>query len=120
MNKMNTLAFVNFLLVKFFPTLIRQNFPVKNLCCTVMHHLESNLILSEAQHGFRHNQSCESQLVSLLHDHDLTYTYDQNIQTDMILLDLPKAFDTVPHRRLQYKLDWYGIQEKLINGSPVC
>ena len=27
MNKMNTLAFVNFLLVKLFPTLIRQNFP---------------------------------------------------------------------------------------------
>ena len=32
MNKMNTLAFVNFLLVKFFPTLICQNFPPSKIC----------------------------------------------------------------------------------------
>ena len=32
MNKMNTLAFVNFLLVKLFPTLIRQNFTPSKIC----------------------------------------------------------------------------------------
>ena len=32
MNKMNTLAFVNFLLIKLFPTLIRQNFPLSKIC----------------------------------------------------------------------------------------
>ena len=32
MNKMNTLAFVNFLLVKLFPTLIQQNFPPSKFC----------------------------------------------------------------------------------------
>ena len=32
MNKINTLAFVNFLLVKLFPTLIRQNFPPSKIC----------------------------------------------------------------------------------------
>ena len=32
MNKMNTLAFINFLLVKLFPTLIRQNFPPSKFC----------------------------------------------------------------------------------------
>ena len=31
-------------------------------------------------------------------------------QTDMIIMDFSKAFDKVPHRRLQYKLDWYGIR----------
>ena len=31
-DKMNTLAFVNFLLVKFFPTLIRQYFPPSKFC----------------------------------------------------------------------------------------
>ena len=31
-NKMNTLAFVNFLLVKLFPTLIRQKFPPSKIC----------------------------------------------------------------------------------------
>ena len=29
---MNTLAFVNFLLIKIFPTLIRQNFPPSKFC----------------------------------------------------------------------------------------
>ena len=32
MNKMNTLAFVKFLLVKLFPTLIHQNFPPSKIC----------------------------------------------------------------------------------------
>ena len=32
MNKINTLAFVNFLLVKLFPTMIRQNFPPLKIC----------------------------------------------------------------------------------------
>ena len=31
-------------------------------------------------------------------------------QTDMIIMDFSKAFDKVPHRRLQYKLNWYGIR----------
>ena len=32
MNKMNTLTFVNFLLVKLYSTLIRQNFPPSKIC----------------------------------------------------------------------------------------
>ena len=31
-------------------------------------------------------------------------------QIDMIIMDFSKAFDKVPHRRLDYKLDWYGIR----------
>ena len=31
-DKMNTLGFVNFLLVKLFPILIRQNFPLSKIC----------------------------------------------------------------------------------------
>ena len=29
----------------------------------------------------------------------------------MIIMDFAKAFDKVPHRRLLYKLDYYGIRE---------
>ena len=29
-------------------------------------------------------------------------------QTDVIIMDFAKAFDKVPHRRLLYKLDYYG------------
>ena len=31
-------------------------------------------------------------------------------QTDVIIMDFAKAFDKVPHRRLLYKLGYYGIR----------
>ena len=50
-------------------------------------------------------------MISLLHD--LASNLDQRMQTDIISLDFAKAFDTVPHCRLLYKLDWYGIKGKV-------
>ena len=32
------------------------------------------------------------------------------MQTDMIITNFAKAFDVVPHQRLLYKLNWYGIR----------
>ena len=31
-------------------------------------------------------------------------------QTDVIVMDFAKACDKVPHKRLLYKLDFYGIR----------
>ena len=73
----------------------------------LMKHLESNNLLYEFQHGFRHNRSCETQLVSFIND--LAKSYDNGKQTDVIFMDIAKAFDTVPHKRLRSKLQWYGI-----------
>ena len=77
-----------------------------------MLHLEENNIITPFQHGFRRNHSCDTQLAALLYD--LTNNYDHSIQTDLILLDLAKAFDTVSHTRLLYKLDWYGIRNQAL------
>ena len=43
----------------------------------------------------------------------LTYNYDAGMQTDLISMDFAKAFDTVPHQRLMYKLQWYGVHGKV-------
>jgi len=67
-----------------------------------MKHLESKDSLQSTQHGFRHNQSCESQVISLVHE--LMQNYDNNIQSDVILTDFAKAFDEVPQNHLLYKL----------------
>ena len=72
-----------------------------------MNHLENNKIIYELQHGFRHNRSCETQLRSFIQE--LSETDNKNIQTDLIIMDFAKAFDKVPHHRLLYKLNYYGI-----------
>jgi hypothetical protein len=40
---------------------------------------------------------------------DLAKSMDLSEQIDLILLDFLKAFDKVPHERLLYKAQYYGI-----------
>ena len=88
------------------------------VCCKLLEHiirsaitkhLESNKILNEAQHGFRKKRSCETQLITVIHD--ITSQLDKGGQTDLVLLDFAKAFDKVPHRRLINKLFSVGINQ---------
>ena len=74
---------------------------------SIMDHINTNNILINNQHGFRSGFSCQTQLISLIDD--ITYAMDNHYQTDLILLDFSKAFDTVPHRRLLAKLQYYKI-----------
>ena len=69
-------------------------------------HLSVNNILIDEQHGFRKRLSCETQLISTIHD--WAKAINLRKQTDVVLLDFKKAFDSVPHERLLTKLDYYG------------
>ena len=89
---------------------------ITSLCCKVMEHillshiakhLAANNMLIDQQHGFRQRFSCETQLISAVND--WAKCMNSRSQTDVILLDLSKAFDSVPHQRLLLKLDYYGI-----------
>ena len=44
------------------------------------------------------------------HIQDLAKSMDLGEQIDLILLDFSKAFDKVPHERLIYKAEYYGIR----------
>ena len=75
---------------------------------SILKHLDQNSILSVAQHGFRKRRSCETQLIITIQD--LAKAIDCNSQTDTIQLDFSKAFDKVPHPRLIYKIEYYGVR----------
>ena len=42
--------------------------------------------------------------------HDLFRSNDAGIQTDVVILDFSKAFDSASHKKLLHKLDHYGVQ----------
>ena len=72
-----------------------------------MTHLEQHNILTDSQHGFRAKRSTETQLIQTIHD--ISTSLDKKETVDMAILDFPKAFDKVPHKRLIHKLNYYGI-----------
>ena len=76
----------------------------------IMDHYERNKILADEQHGFRARRSCETQLLQTIQD--IADGMSEGDQVDAVLLDFSKAFDKVPHKRLMYKLDHYGIRGK--------
>lgn len=83
------------------------------IASNLMKHLESNNILYDLQHGFRSSRSCETQLTSFIQE--LAKNNNDKIQTDVIVMDFAKAFDKVPHKRLLYKLKYYGADTNTLN-----
>ena len=77
-----------------------------------MDHFDQNNILCDNQHGFRSKRSCDTQLITTVHE--IATDMADGSQVDSILLDFSKAFDKVPHARLAYKLDFYGVRDSTL------
>ena len=77
-----------------------------------MEYLKSNSLICDEQFGFVGGRSTTLQLLNALDA--WTKAADSRIQTDIILMDFKKAFDTVPHKRLLKKLYGYGFRDPLL------
>ena len=74
-------------------------------------HCNLNNILTPEQHGLRNNHSTTSVLLELLNN--ITKIIDDGNCVDVITVDFAKAFYSIFHNKLIYKLQFYGICGKV-------
>ena len=72
------------------------------------YHLQRNNILYDFQFGFRHNHSTTLALIEVIDS--ILQNLDNKETVLGIYFDLQKAFDTVNHDILLYKLHNYGVR----------
>ena len=68
-----------------------------------------NNLLNSFQSGFRPNDSCNNQLISLTHNIYHNFNANSSLKVRGVFLDLSKAFDKVWHKDPLYKLKNNGI-----------
>ena len=86
------------------------------VCNQICHHLSANSAIYRHQHGFQKGLSCETQLISIIHE----WASILNVrgQVDVIFLDFEKAFDSVPHERLLLKARFHGSITGFVISFP--
>ena len=73
-----------------------------------------NEIFSICQSGFLPDESCTSQLLSIIHEIQKSFDESPPIYVRGIFLDISKAFNKVWHKGLIYKFKSNGISGNLL------
>ena len=81
----------------------------KLACNRLRQFLSTNIIITDSQFGFMEGKSTEDAIVAFTHN--ILKSFDEKHYTVGVFLDLSKAFDTVDHGILLYKLDHYGVRD---------
>ncbi|BHF81956.1 Mitogen-activated protein kinase 15 [Sparganum proliferum] len=95
-----------------------------SICCKIMEKiiiqklmkfLEQNHLLCKYQHGFRKGRSCVTNLLYCL-EH-WARAVDRGDMVHAIYIEFKKAFESVPHHRLLYKLSRIGPSNVLLDSD---
>ena len=81
---------------------------------SVYKYLEEQKLLSADQSGFRENDSCVNQLLSIVLNIYSAFDAYPTLESRGVFLDMSKAFDKVWHEGLIFKLKLMGISEALL------
>ena len=73
-----------------------------------------NNLLNSFQSGFRPNDSCINQFISITHNIYRAFDANLSLKVRGLVLDLSKAFDKVWYECLVYKLKNNGINENAL------
>jgi hypothetical protein len=79
----------------------------------LLEYLENNNLLDENQYGFRKNRSTIDAITNLIGH--ITSNHENKKISLALFIDMSKAFDTIDHNILIYKLQKYGITGTALN-----
>ena len=77
---------------------------------SIFNFMIQNNVLNSCQSGFKQNNSCINQHISITHNVYHTFNVNPSLEVRGVFLDLSKAFDKVWHRGLLYKLKNNGLK----------
>ncbi len=80
---------------------------------SMLRYLSSCNLISKRQHGFLSKHSTSTNLLES--SYDWTLALDSRKPVDIVYIDFSRAFDSVVHSKLLYKLNSIGITDKLLS-----
>ena len=80
----------------------------------LLNYIERENLLSINQSGFRANDSCINQLISITHEIYRALNCNSSLEVRGIFLDLSKAFDKVWHQEVLFRLESCSVFSKTI------